>query len=158
MLAQKIRYAALMLVAAIAFVGCSDDDSNTSLPLPTEGRYGSYAIDEEQIPVNSYTVSDGDWFLVMLTPLESTASAGTYAVIGVHPELLGQEVDVEYAYCNYDYVFVVEDPTYYHAAFRALQNGSIKIDVNGNAVSIKADVTTFDGKHFTYQNDNLVIE
>lgn len=157
MLAQKIRYATLLLVAAIACVGCSDDD-NTTLPLPTEGRYGSYTIDEEQIPVNSYTVSDEDWFLVMLTPLESTASASTYAVIGVHPELLGQEVDVEYAYCNYDYVFVVEDPTYYHAAFRALQNGSIKIDINGNAVSIKADVTTFDGKHFTYQNDNLAIE
>lgn len=149
----------MLFVAALTFVGCSDDDTVAPEPLlPLDGLYGNYTFGGEQIPVNSYTVSDDGWFLVMLSPLESTAQATTYAVIGVHPELLGHDVDVEYAYNNADYVFALEDPTYYHAPFRRLQSGTIRVDVQGATVSVMADVTTFDGKHFSYRNDNLPVE
>lgn len=157
MLVRSISNILMLLSAAFVLIGCSKDESIEPQGV-VEGKYGTYTFGEEEIPVNSYTTSDEDWFLVMLSPLESTASASTYAVVGVLPELIGREVDVEQAYQNSDYVFVYEDPTYYHAAFRPLQSGEIKIEVEGGLVSLEIDVITFDGKVFKYKNNALTVE
>lgn len=154
MLVRTIINILILFSAASVLTGCSKDVSIEPQGVVV-GKYGTYTFGEEEIPVNSYTTSDEDWFLVMLSPLESTASASTYAVVGVLPELIGREVDVERAYQNSDYVFVYEDPTYYHAAFRPLQSGSILIDVQGDEVSIKVDVVTFDGQRFKYERGNI---
>lgn len=156
---KSVRYIAMLMMAALAVVGCSDDDNdNTQIALPLEGVYGTYTFGEEQVPVNSFQVTEQGWFMVKLSPLENVTTAGTYAVIGIHPDLLGREIDVQSKYQQYDYMFIYEDPTYYHASYRPLQSGTIDIDVNGNVFSIKADVVTFDGRHFFYENNNLIIE
>lgn len=154
---KSVRYIAMLMMAALVVVGCSDDDNDNNTPtvLPLEGVYGTYTFGEEQVPVNSFQVTEQGWFMVKLSPLEDATTAGTYAVIGVHPDLLGYELDVTTKYHQYDYMFIYEDPTYYHASYRPLQSGTIKIDSKGSAVSIEVDVVTYDGQRFAYENNSL---
>lgn len=122
------------------------------------GKYGSLQFGEEQMPINFVRTSDGgDMLLVVLSPLTDPSHLTTSAIIGVKSALLGEELDVEYLYCNDDYVVVYEDPQCYYAPFRPLKSGKITMRKGGDSVGVDVDVVLYDGTPLRYKNEALPI-
>ena len=142
----------LLALLSSACGGSTEDDSRLD-PQPQEPAYGSCYLGEEEIPVHSYTVAEGSQFLLKISPLPQSEilSATTYAVIGLHTDLLGQEVDVTHRFHNDDYLFVYEDPLYYYSNLRPLQGGTLLLERNGeHYLRVEVDVRLFDGTPFRY--------
>ena len=96
--------------------------------------------------------------LVVLSPLTDPSNLTTNAIFGVRSELLGTELDVEYFYCNDDYVIVYEDPQCYYAPFRRPQSGTIKMQKSGDIVILDVAVELFDGTPLRYKSEALPLK
>ncbi len=150
-LSNIVALVAMLLLA----VGCVADDNGAA---QSGGKYGSLQFGEEQMPINFVQTSDGgDMFLVVLSPLTDPSHLTTSAIIGVKSALLGEELDVEYLYCNDDYVVVYEDPQCYYAPFRPLKSGKITMRKGGDSVGVDVDVVLYDGTPLRYKNEALPI-
>lgn len=152
------RFQLLILLALFCFVGCKES-SSADLPVPpvVEPIYGCYTLGEEEIPVVSCTSVSDTQFLLKLSPQKDILSATTYAVVGVHQDWLGMEMNVEYRFHNDDYLFVYEDPVRYVSSFRPLRSGSIFMDCNeAGYIKVRVDVVLYDGTPFRYENDHLL--
>lgn len=122
-------------------------------------KYGTLQLGEEQIPINFVQTSDSeDMLLVILSPLTDKSHLTTNAIIGVKRALLGKELDVEYLYCNDDYIVVYEDPQCYYAPFRPLKSGKITMRKDGDSVGVDVDVVLFDGTPLRYKNEALPLK
>lgn len=144
-------FAALML----ALAGC-EQGAGEGEPSKADAPYGYYYLGDEEVAVRSCTTAEGVQFLLKISPLEDVLSATTYAVVGVHNDLLGKELDVEYKYHNDDYLFVYEDPVSYYSHQRPLQSGKIMLRHNGaGVVDVEVDVRLYDGTPFRYSATNL---
>ncbi len=146
-------FAVLMLTLA----GCEQGVEGGE-PSKTDTPYGFYYLGDEEVAVRSCTTAEGVQFLLKISPLEDVLSATTYAVVGVHNDLLGKELDVEYKYHNDDYIFVYEDPVSYYSHQRPLQSGKIMLRHNGaGVVDVEVDVRLYDGTPFRYSAINLKV-
>lgn len=122
-------------------------------------KYGTLQLGEEQIPINFVQTSDSeDMLLVVLSPLTDKSHLTTNAIIGVKSALLGKELDVEYLYCNDDYIVVYEDPQCYYAPFRPLKSGKITMRKDDDSVGVDVDVVLFDGTPLRYKNEALPLK
>ena len=122
-------------------------------------RYGTLQLGEEQIPINFVQTSDSeDMLLVVLSPLTDQSHLTTNVIIGVKSALLGKELDVEYLYCNDDYIVVYEDPQCYYAPFRPLKSGKITMRKGDDSVGVDVDVVLFDGTPLRYKNEALPLK
>lgn len=145
----------LTLLIAGLLVGCEEptpDPIEPTTPPQAEALYGYYTFGQESVPVNSYTTVEDGLFLLKISPLEDILSATTYAIIGLHSELLGKEIDVTTKHHNYDYMFVYEDPMRYFSPQRPLQSGTIMLNRNSSGmVRVNVDVVLYDGTPFRYE-------
>ncbi len=151
----------LLLMLPLWCIGCGEESSQPIEPVePLEApRYGYYYLGEEAIPVMTYTMVEEYQFLLKLSPLEEVISATTYAIVGVHTDWLGKEMDVTYRFHNDDYIFVYEDPVRYYSPYRPLQSGTILLDRNEEGyIKVKVDVVLYDGTTFRYENDSIAPE
>lgn len=150
---NRLQLLSLLFVAL--FVGCEEPTTEPiepTTPPQAEALYGYYTFGQESVPVNSYTTVEDGLFLLKISPLEDVLSATTYAIIGLHSDLLGEEIDVTSKYHNYDYMFVYEDPMRYFSPQRPLQSGSIMLDRNSiGMVRAKVNVVLYDGTPFSYE-------
>jgi hypothetical protein len=151
---QNIFHLLVLAVVAL-FVSCNTADNNPINEASTVGKYGIIHFGEEEIPVNSLRVINEDYLLVALSPSMDSSKMTTNAIIGLKRELLGSEVDVEYRYCNDDYIVVYEDPVCYYAPFRPLQSGTITMKIVGNTANINVDVVLYDGTPLRYSGQGL---
>ncbi len=141
-------------VTLLFAVGCEADNGGGEQS--QNGKYGTLSFGEEQIPINFASISDSeDMLLVVLSPLTDPTNLSTNVIIGVKSALLGSELDVEYLYCNDDYVVVYEDPQCYYAPFRPLQSGKILMRKSGTTVGVDVNVVLFDGTPLKYTNFEL---
>lgn len=149
----QILTAAVLLFA----VGCEADNGGGEQS--QGGKYGTLCFGEEQMPINFASISDGeDMLLVVLSPLTDASNLTTNAIIGVKKGLLDKELDVEYLYCNDDYIVVYEDPQCYYAPFRPLQSGKITMRKGDDSVGLEVDVMLFDGTPLRYQSEALPLK
>lgn len=154
---NKIYNFLLLAMLSLAFVGCESGNEQGEDNTPTT-PYGYYTIGEEEIAVRSITTAEGPQFLLKISPLDDALTATTYAVIGIHTELLGEEIDVERRFHNDDYLFVYEDPVSYYSHLRPLQSGTILLSRSASGkVSVEVDVRLYDGTPFRYAADGLNI-
>ena len=156
MLSRKLSFIAALFATLFLMVGCSAESNEGGVDKGV--KYGTIQFGEEQIPVNFVTTLDKeDMLLVVLSPLTDPSNLTTNAIFGVRSELLGTELDVEYFYCNDDYVIVYEDPQCYYAPFRRPQSGTIKMQKSGDIVILDVAVELFDGTPLRYKNEALPI-
>lgn len=146
-----------LAVIAIMTMGCEPNVEEEDRVV--EAVYGYYYLGEEKIAVMSATTAEGQQFLLKISPLDDILSATTYAVVGVHSDLLGQKIDVEHKFHNDDYIFVYEDPASYYSHYRPLQSGEIllKRSTSGE-VDVEVDVVLYDGTPFRYKESGIRIE
>lgn len=153
----QIAILATLLLGTLLLGGCGEVEPTVEPPIPTEpsqpeALYGYFTFGEESVPVNTYTTAEEGLFLLKISPLEDILSATTYAIIGLHSELLGKEIDVTTKYHNFDYMFVYEDPTRYFSPLRPLRSGTIMLNRNSSGmVRAKVDVVLCDGTPFRYE-------
>jgi hypothetical protein len=154
MLKQRFLLIATLFATLFLSVGCSPDGGESIAA--QDGKYGVLQFNEEQIQINfTQTYDEDGMLLVVLSPLTDKSDLTTNAIFGVKNELLGVELDVEYFYCNDDYVIIYEDPQCYYAPFRRPQSGRIKMQKSGNSVGIDVDVVLFDGTPLRYTCWNI---
>lgn len=155
---NTLWHLALTTTLLFCLVGCEIDnegvgENNNGTNTP---QYGYYYFGDQEIPVASCVTAEGPQFLLKISPLEEVLTATTYAVIGVHTELLGKEVDVELRFHNDDYIFIYEDPVCYYSHYRPLKSGTIILKRNGTeSVDVEVDVLLFDGTPFRYSATGL---
>lgn len=146
-----------LAVIAIMTMGCEPNVEEEDRV--AEAVYGYYYLGEEKIAVMSATTAEGQQFLLKISPLDDILSATTYAVVGVHPDLLGQKIDVEHKFHNDDYIFVYEDPASYYSHYRPLQSGEILLKRStSGVVDVEVDVVLYDGTPFRYKESGIRIE
>ena len=157
MLSRKLSFIAALFATLFLMVGCSAESTEGGVDKGV--KYGTIQFGEEQIPVNFVTTLDEeDMLLVVLSPLTNPSNLTTNAIFGVRSELLGTELDVEYFYCNDDYVIVYEDPQCYYAPFRRPQSGTIKMQKSGDIVILDVAVELFDGTPLRYKSEALPLK
>lgn len=145
-----------LLIALLATISCSTSEEYK--PQTHQPRYNYFTFGSEEIPVESILISEDDSHLIVkISPLEEVLTATTYAIIGVHKELLGKDIDVSLRYHNDDYIFAYEDPIYYYSpTLRPLQEGRILMDRNAaGTVRLEVDVKLYDGTPFSYRHLGL---
>lgn len=151
----------IVLLLATISTACQQPDEPTPPPMPEvlPPPYGYYTFGDEEIPVHSFLTAEEGHLLLKLSPLKEPLSATTYAIVGVHTALLGEEIDVTRKFHNDDYIFIYEDPVRYFSAIRPLTSGTIFLDRNAaGVVRVKVDVELFDGTRFSYENTSLIPE
>lgn len=149
---HRIVMIAMLMVLA---VGCAEEPV-VEVPEAEPAPYGYYYFGDEEVPVNAFVTAEDATFMLKLSPLDDVVGATTYAIVGVHTQLLGLELDVERHYHNDDYVFIYEDPLYYFSARRPLLSGKILLDRNSaGVVRADIDVVLYDGTTFKYTNLSL---
>ncbi|MBO5805406.1 MAG: hypothetical protein J6R10_00925 [Tidjanibacter sp.] len=152
-----LRLALLLCAMGGIGVGCDRPDVPVEPSDKPQALYGYISLGDEQIPVESFTTtSDEEYLMLKLSPLEDVLTATTYAVVAVRTSLLGSTIDVQTKYHNDDYIFVYEDPLYYYGPYRPLRSGTILLDKNGaGIVRVRVDVELYDGVKFRYENAAL---
>lgn len=125
---------------------------------PVEEPICIYLYDSKEYPVHSMVLAaDDTQILVKISPFKEEDRQTTYAVIGIHASLEGQEIDVEKAWSNDDYYFIYESPTMYYSQFRRLQSGTIMIKRIGDGmVEVLADVVLPDEKVFLFEYSGVM--
>ena len=148
---KSLRHIFVALLATAFCIGCTQEECANHTP-----KHGFYYLDEQPIPVESAVIAEGTHLLVKLSPIADNLHATTYAVVGIHTDLVGTEIDVEYRFHNDDYIFIYEDPSYYHGAIRPLQRGTIRLNrTTTGLIDLYIDVVLYDGRTFRYENHAL---
>ena len=154
---EKICRWMVFAVLMLTLVGC-EQRVGEGEPAKSNAPYGYYYLGEEEVAVRSCTTAEGVQFLLKISPLEDVMTATTYAIVGVHNDLLGKELNVEYKYHNDDYIFVYEDPVCYYSHLRPLQSGTIYLSRSASGtIGVKVDVVLYDGTPFRYAAEGLTV-
>ena len=153
---KKIVNSLLLIVLPLIMGGCEVEPTNEGGG--AQAQYGEYVFGEERVAVRSYITVEDTQLLLKISPLSDALTATTYAIIGVHTNLLGKELDVEYRFHNDDYIFVYEDPMYYYSTYRPLKSGGIMMQRNrAGKLDVEVDVVLYDGTPFRYSAKGLSI-
>lgn len=121
---------------------------------------GSYIYNGTEYPVyTAASVSDDNFIAIKISPLKSGSKLTTYAIIGIHSDLEGNNIDVNKAWHNDDYYFIYEDPVMYYSQYRELKSGTIRIKrgtAEKNSIYVKVDVVLPDGADFKFEYNGVL--
>ena len=145
------RYMIMAAICLAAAVACNKQ------PIPEEGipatePIATYFYDGEEYPVHTAVYAENAAsIMVRISPMMPEEDQTTYAVIGIHASLEGNEIDVDRAWNNDDYYFIYEDPVKYYSQYRKLQEGTISISRVGDTFEVTADIVLPDGVTFQFE-------
>lgn len=153
------RHIILMAICLAAAVACRKQPVPEEI-IPAVEPLATYYYDGVEYPVHTAVYAENDnSLMVRISPMKPYEDQTTYAVIGIHASLEGEEIDVERAWHNDDYYFIYEDPVKYYSQFRPLNEGTIRIEKAPQGFEITVDVILPDGVEFQFEYEgplNLV--